>query len=366
MTQPKIENPFPDSESALIAAIQDVAVGPDRGRDISFAHAHQLMQSLLDEDADPVRAAVVLIALRMKRESEAEMRGLTAAAQARVHTEKVDTPLLVTLVDPFDGYSRHVSISAFLPAVLAACGTPCLIHGVETVGPKFGVTVHQVLKRFGEAALDPSRLVSNIEEHGWGYADQSHYLPSLNRLIPLRNRIVKRTAITTFERVLSPVSCKGQNHLAIGYVHKAYPEIYAAIAQQAGFGFIHLHKGVEGGLMIAQNKPFARFSGRLDDGSISLSKTAHDVGSAASVAPEGLERFDETLSNNARIALCRERGLDALKGEQGTAYHTLVAASANILCSVDASLSYSDAVEKAREQIDNGQALARFESVVES
>ena len=47
------------------------------------------------------------------------------------------------LADPFDGYVRNVSMTPFIPAVLAACGLNSVMHGVETVGPKHGVTAHR-------------------------------------------------------------------------------------------------------------------------------------------------------------------------------------------------------------------------------
>ena len=196
---------FATIDEAIHSAIQDVAVGPDRGRNISMEHAQLVMQGILDEIVDPVQSAVLLIALRMKRESEQEMRGLTHAAQLRVKTQTVNTRHLVTLVDPFDGYSRTLSVSAFIPAVLAACGYASVIHGVASVGPKFGVTVRQVLSNNPSFKVNLKSAAQQIETHGWAYLDQSDYLPELHNLIPLRNRIIKRTALTTFERVLAPI-----------------------------------------------------------------------------------------------------------------------------------------------------------------
>lgn len=97
-------------EHAISVAIQEIAVGPDRGRDISAELCEQVMTGILDAQIDDVRAAVFLIALRMKRESPDEMSGLTRAAQDRVVQGSVAVDDLVTMVDPFDGYSRTLII----------------------------------------------------------------------------------------------------------------------------------------------------------------------------------------------------------------------------------------------------------------
>jgi anthranilate phosphoribosyltransferase len=58
-----------DSQAAMREAIKDIAVGPDRGRDISRERAALAMRGILNGDIDEIQTAVFLIALRMKRES---------------------------------------------------------------------------------------------------------------------------------------------------------------------------------------------------------------------------------------------------------------------------------------------------------
>jgi anthranilate phosphoribosyltransferase len=56
---------------------------------------------------------------------------------------------VVDLADPYDGYTRYLPISPFLPAVLAACGVRAVSHGVETVAPKQGATHRKILRAAG-------------------------------------------------------------------------------------------------------------------------------------------------------------------------------------------------------------------------
>jgi len=249
------------TQSALMhKAIQSIAVGPDRGRDISQTDAEQIMGAILQGNIDPIQTAVFLIALRMKRESLVEFRGLFQGLQSEVEQVTAEVDSLTCLADPFDGYVRHIPMSPFLPAVLSACGMSVLMHGVETVGPKHGVTAHKVYKLAGLPTLENAHSAAkSIQQHGWGYLDQSQYLPSLYALLPLRDKIIKRTAITTLERLLMPVRGRDKTHMVLGYVHKAYPEIYAEVAEQAGYDTVLLVKGVEGGLTPGLSKPLRRF-----------------------------------------------------------------------------------------------------------
>ena len=68
--------------------------------------------------------------------------------------------------------------------------------------------------------------------------------PRCSPLNELRDQIVKRRALTTLERLLIPIKGQQATHLVLGYVHKAYPEIYATVAKHAGFTTSLLLKGV--------------------------------------------------------------------------------------------------------------------------
>ena len=61
--------------------------------------------------------------------------------------------------------------------------------------------------------------------------------------------IVKRPALTTLEVLAGPVRARGKTHLVTGYVHRAYPRIYAMLARTAGYDTTLLVRGVEGGVI---------------------------------------------------------------------------------------------------------------------
>jgi anthranilate phosphoribosyltransferase len=350
------------SQAAIREAIQNVAVGPDRGRDISRELAAHVMRGILNGEIDQVQTAVFLIALRMKRESMTEFLGLFDALIGSVQSATAQVDDLLLLADPFDGYLRNTSMTPFLPAVLSACGHNAVIHGVETVGPKHGVTAHKVYKAAGIATkLDVHSVADKVTDIGWGYVDQSCYAPQLFALQDLRDRIVKRTALTTLERLLVPIEAKKNTHLVLGYVHNAYPAIYATVAKEAGYKSVLLLKGVEGGLAPALNKPLRRFffDGQLPsdidaEKQLVESQPIFNARSAAMAA-------DQTSS---AVEQCLDIGLGVLNGTKSIARDSLCLATAHILIDHEANLSLSGAVEKAQNCLDNGSAKERFNALV--
>ena len=343
-------------------AIQNIAVGPDRGRDISRELSSQVMRGVLEGEVDEVQAAVFLIALRMKRESIEEFVGLFDALNQSIVPVTAGVDDLVLLADPFNGYVRNVTMTPFLPAVLSACGLNSVMHGVETVGPKHGVTAHKVLKLAGIATTSSAeRVAGQVADIGWGYVDQSGYAPTLYALQDLRDRIVKRTALTTLERLLMPIRGRLNTHLVLGYVHKAYPEIYATVARAAGYKKVLLLKGVEGGLAPALNKPLRRFAfdGELPD-DIDAQKQLIESQNMFEATSAALSVGDAENS----VDRCLEVGLQVLGGVKSVARDSLCLASAQILIAHSTNLSLREAVEKVQMCLDNGSAKTHFNALI--
>jgi anthranilate phosphoribosyltransferase len=214
--------------------IKRIATGPELSKDISREEAQAGMRFVLDGQVDPVQAGIFLIALRMKRETDDENLGILDALREAAHVVTAAVDEVVDIADPYDGFNRTLPASPFLPVVLAACGIPAVSHGVERMGPKYGVTHRQVLRAAGVPVnLAPEQAAARLGDPdiGWVYVDQEAFCPKLHRLSSLRTLIVKRPAITTAEVLIGPLRGRRKTHLVTGYVHKPYPRIYALLAR---------------------------------------------------------------------------------------------------------------------------------------
>lgn len=368
------ENMSADPRALMRSIIQRIATGPELSKDISREEARAGMRLILDGEVDPVQAAIFLIALRMKRETDDENLGVLEAIRDATETVTAAVDEVVIISDPYDGYNRTLPASPFLPLVLAELGVPTLSEGVETVGPKYGLTHRQVLRAAGVAVdRTPTEAAARLadERIGWAYVDQSRFCPKLHALLDLRSKIVKRPAITTVEVLTGPVRGRQKTHLISGYVHKPYPRLYSLLARHMDFDSLLLVRGVEGGVI-----PSLRQAGRCvyyhDKGEEQgLDMNPVDLGIVQTVRaaplPEDLPKAEQkgdeiAIGVDMRVlaAVAADAGRDALQGKAGPIYDGLVYSGALILQHLhryDSLLSAADAV---RRVLDSGAALSRL------
>jgi anthranilate phosphoribosyltransferase len=364
------------AELVMRGCIQKVATGPEYSKDLSFEEAYDAMRVILEGRADPVQAAVFLIALRMKRETDDENAGVLQAIIDTMQTVTADVDEVLDIADPYDGYTRGLAVSPFLPPVFAACGVPAISHGVEKLGPKYGATHRKVLAQAGinidRSAVQAAQDLANADI-GWSYVDQKAFCPALHDLIPLRSRIVKRPVLTTVEVLTGPVRGRLKTHLMTGYVHKAYPPVYAELARQAGFDTAAIIRGVEGGVIPSLKQP-ARIFCYHDRGeeypvecypdSIGIDQPTRAVPIPAET-PAATRAGDEiatTVDIDAAAASAARTGLEALDGQPGPAHDSLVYAAAIVLHHLGRHDSLASAAGEVRQVLASGEALARFKA----
>jgi anthranilate phosphoribosyltransferase len=363
-----------DIQQAMRSMIQRIATGPELSKDIDREEARLGMGAILRGQVDPIQAGIFLIALRMKRESDEELKGiLDAVLDATAHVQ-AEVDEVVDIADPYDGYNRSLPPAPFLPALLAECGLPTVCHGLDAVGPKYGVTNRHVLSAAG-LDIDPSsaqaaRRLSD-PELGWAYVDQRSFCPSLHDLVELRTKIVKRQALTTVEVLAKPIHGRVKTHLVTGYVHKPYPRIYALLARHAGFDSALFVRGVEGGVIpslrqpgtcfhyhdLGEERPFdvdpAALGIDQEVRAVPLPETAAEAERAAGDAI-GLAGDADTIARAAA-----EAGLAALEGRRGATYDALALGAALVLWHLGRASTLEAAADRARAVLDSGAACRR-------
>ncbi len=355
-------------EQAIAVAIQKVATGPEYSKDLSEEEAFEAARYILSGQVDPVRAGVLLIALRMKRETNEEYTGFLKAIREATDEAVADVPEVLDLCDPYDGFLRGVPVSPFLPAVMAACGVPTISHGLEATGPKFGVTHHQVLKAAGKQVLRSSHeAAAQLAKPGvgWSYVDQSRFCPDLYALLDLRRRIIKRPIITTIETLVGPVRGQEKTHMMAGYVHKAYPPIYAHLARVAGFDSAAIVRGVEGGMTasLKQEARFFYYRERGEDHMLELDPVELGIHQDTRAVPIPRELINEQEERVDVADLCTvavDTGMAALQGAQGAARDSLAYAGAVALFNLGKVPDLKAGADLVRAKLDSGEALERF------
>lgn len=360
-------------KAIMSAVLNRIATGPELSKDLSAQETAAAMGLILKGRVDPVQAAVFLIALRMKRETDEENLGLLDALRAQ--TTEITAPVdeIVDIADPYDGYLRSLPPSPFLPAVLAAAGVPAVSHGLERVGPKSGITHRQVLRVAGAPVdLTAREAAERVADSGigWAYVDQQMFCPSLHALVPLRDLIVKRPALSTLETLLGPIRARTKTHLVTGYVHKPYARLYALLARRSGFDSALIVRGVEGGIIpsLRQTGAYVWYHDQGSEQAVEVNPSelgiSQNIRAAAlpdtSGAVTGDAGTEAPLDLVAAAASAARLGLEALKGAKGPTRDGLIYAGALSLHHLRRYESLQTAADAIRHVLDDGTALARF------
>ena len=251
----------------------------------------------------------------------------------------------------------------FLPAVLSACGTPALCQGVESVGPKFGATVQQVLQACGaDTHRTSEQVAAQISDAncGWGYLDQAQACPALHQLRELRTRIVKRPVLTTVEVLLRPIRGQESTHLITGYVHKPYPPVYAHLARVAGFDSALIVRGVEGGVFPSLKQSGKAFEVYGDAEEVAWDFHPNELGYASEHRTVPLSQ--PKIAADQIVQEAAQAGQEALAGKAGPAQDSLTYAASVILAHLDRNHDLKGYHRTACEALNSGQVKAIFEA----
>ena len=342
----------PPGWAAMRGFIAKVAIGPEASRDLTEAEAHEAMRLCLDRSASDVQIAVLLVAERLKRETEAENLGFLRALVDASNLGAAPCDEVANLGDPYDGFDRGPHFAPVVAAVLGACGLPAVVHGAVHMPPKDGVTHRRVLEALGRR-LDVGRGADSVKaaalraaEHGAAYVDLEDGCPALHALTSLREEIAKRPALSTLEKLVAPIRGRAATHVVSSYVHAGYDTLMASLCHRIGFATSLIVKGREGHLDCHAHRVTAAFG--------------HTLGRAA--APVAIPPLDGAAEPSFEPATPENVGamwMEALSGRDGWPGQVTVATAAAILRQA----GRDDALRRAREALVSGRARGVFDEI---
>jgi anthranilate phosphoribosyltransferase len=360
-------------EERIADYLKRIATGPELSKDLTLEEALDGMTLILEGLVSNVQAAVFLIALRMKRETDEENRGILKALRQATRASTAPIPELVELADPYDGFNRHMPASPFLPPIFAACGVPTVSHGCHQMGPKFGITHHQILSAAGaKIDLTSRQAASRIADPqiGWAYIDQKMFCPPLHRLVELRRLIVKRPCLSTLEKLCGPIRAQQTNHLVIGYVHQDYKRLLPLMARFAGYDSALVIRGVEGGIVPPLNSPAVGTFYNKEEETQEFKWDPKEVEIDSNIRSVPFSQHQGSVSENEDerttrsenwSEACAIQGLEALDGKAGPTRDSWVYTGAILLHSLQRVNNLKEAGNAVRKAIDSMEAKKRFE-----
>ncbi|KAJ3683159.1 hypothetical protein LUZ60_013386 [Juncus effusus] len=369
-------------EMRLVGALREVLAGGHLG----YEEVQGVLRDVLpiggaDSEARKVREALLaafLIGQRMNRETDRELKAYCLAFDDELGDVPIaDVRSLTHYGEPYDGNTRFFKSTLFVAAVRACYAESSLLHGVQWMPPKGGITEGQLLKFMGaNMHLSPNQAKTLLEDEnvGFAYVNLQQARPSLYSLIGMREHIKKRPPLATSEKVQQFVRARGKEAVIAGFYHEGYEDPLLMLMKRRSVHSGLVIKGEEGALSMTTKaksvhaskgnpvnycsgfrSPSSVFSSEIDGISrenFNVVVNAQDYGFESTETP----RTDRSVSKNIEL------GLAALGGERGPAYDRIVLNAGMIdhLLGCAGAEDVTSALDRAREAVDSGEALKRL------
>ncbi|HWF26111.1 MAG TPA: hypothetical protein VG275_11720 [Solirubrobacteraceae bacterium] len=238
------------------ATIRTVGTGARGSRALTFEEAREAMAALLASEVSDTQAGAFLVAMRIKGEQPDELAGMTQALRDVAPTARaqIDRPI-VACAGAYDGTAEAPHLSLAVGVAAASCGAGVVMHCGDTLGPKRGTTVADVLAALGGPArptLAQSRAM--LERCGACVVHAGVALPGWSHLADLRDEIGLRGPVHSAEKL---VDWFGAKRFVVGHTHASYAaRLVGALDRLAAESAIAV-RGLEGSDVMRPGRPTA-------------------------------------------------------------------------------------------------------------
>jgi anthranilate phosphoribosyltransferase len=310
-----------------------------------------LVDDLVSGCCGEAEAAALLIALRMKGESPAELAAAAAALQRHmVHLDAAGIEAVDTSGTGGDGHSTF-NISTTAALIAAGAGVPVVKHGNRAVSGKCGSA--DVLARLGVTVeAGPNWARRCLQEVGFAFCFAPHFHPALKSVAALRRRLGVRTIFNCLGPLLNPAATPFQ---LIGVGRPELLDLMAGALAQLGRtrrAFLVWGRDGQDEVSLAGPTLVREVCGSTVR---SLEWTPGDFGLPVG-ALAGL-RVDGTDSSAALVRA-------VLEGQDGPARQSVLANAAAAIHVAGRSATLAEGVARAAEAIDSGRALRVLEKLI--
>lgn len=228
----------------MISLLKEVGRGKRGARDLTYEEAAKAAEKILRREATDAQIGAFLLALRIKMESPDEIAAFVDA----LRKESVRHPMAegIDCAGPYNG--RTKSFFATLPSafVVASCGIPVTLHGSRPIPPKWGVTLPDVISRWGvdvDSQDGLARLFRAADETGFLFVPAGPGCPALERMRDIRTQLGLRTLFNTAEKLLRYSEAP---YLALGVFHGTVIDKTAQLLPRLGYRKALIVQGSEG------------------------------------------------------------------------------------------------------------------------
>ncbi|MDE1906818.1 MAG: anthranilate phosphoribosyltransferase, partial [Rhodospirillales bacterium] len=179
-----------------------------RGESLSVAEAEEAFGVVMDGQATPAQIGGMLMAMRVRGETVAELTGAVTAMRSRMTRIEAPEGAIDVCGTGGDG-AASLNISTAVTFVLAACGVPVAKHGNKALSSRSGAA--DVLGALGIEIEPPvERLSAILREVGCVFMFAPRHHPALRHAAPVRVELGTRTIFNLTGPMANPAGVKRQ------------------------------------------------------------------------------------------------------------------------------------------------------------
>jgi anthranilate phosphoribosyltransferase len=303
-------------------------------------------------EATPVRIAALLVALRTKGETVAEITAAARAMRRHAETAPLADPRTIDTCGTGGDGRGSFNISTTAAFVVAGAGVPVAKHGNRAASSRAGS--FDVLEALGVVADLPVAAAARLlAEVGIGpfFARRAH--PAMRHVAPVRAELPVRTVMNCLGPLLNPVGAKRQ---LVGVYARALVEPIAAVLGALGSERALVVHGSDGLDEITLCGP--TFAALLEAGAV-RPLTIEPGALGFALAPAGALAGGDA-AENARITRA------ILEGEPGPRQDVVVLNAGAALWIAGAAEDLAAGVALARRSLLSGAAKAKLAALIEA
>ena len=200
--------------------LKDIGRGKEGARSLNRAQAADLMGQVLDGTVSDLELGALVIAMRIKGETPAEMAGFLDALDTRLH--KIPNAGCPTVVLPsYNGARKLPVLTPLLALLMAREGLAVVVHGCATESGRVPAqTVLEALDIQAQGVIEPVKA-GTVQ-----CVPTALLCPGLQRLLDVRQVVGLRNSAHSLVKLMNP--CTDPAVVVGSYTHPEYAVSMAA------------------------------------------------------------------------------------------------------------------------------------------
>lgn len=235
--------------------LKEIARGKNGARDLTREQAHELFAAILAGEVADLALGAILVALRIKGESPAELAGMMDAVAAHVKPMRLPTRrALPAIIPTYNGSRKLPNMVPLLALLLARDGVPVLLHGTAQEPQRVGT--FEILALLGHPPAATTDAAEELLEQRLLAAVPIEVLaPDLSRLLDARLAVGVRNSGHTAAKLLLPQGVAAST--ACRLIAITHPDFMALMREHFAThpANVFLMRGVEGEPIVRLHAP---------------------------------------------------------------------------------------------------------------